>query len=105
MTRVSEAQLPLVAHARADDPESSWVAARSVKNLTTVHERILACLISGKATDDQIIERYRDYYGNDATDQSIRSRRKELVNAGLVTFTGEYGISANGGKSRMWGRV
>lgn len=95
-------QLPLVAHARADDPESSWVAARSVKNLNQTHERVKACLIAGPATDDQIIARYQDLYGQDATPQSIRSRRSELVTAGLVTFSGEYGTSANGGKSRIW---
>lgn len=106
MTRVSEAQLPLVAHARADDPESSWVAARSVRNLTQTHERVLACLIAGKATDAEIIARYRDYYPEaHDTDQSIRSRRAELTKAGLVAWTGDYGKSENGGKARKWGRV
>lgn len=104
--KVSEAQLPLVARARADDPESSWIAARSIKNLTQTHERVLACLITGKATDAEIIARYRRYYPEAKdTDQSIRSRRAELTRAGFVSWTGDYGRSENGGKARCWGRV
>ena len=104
--KVSEAQLPLVAHARADDPETSWVAAANVRKLTQTHERVLACLISGKGTDAEIIARYRDYYPEAKdTDQSIRSRRAELTRAGLIAFTGDYGQSENGGRARKWGRV
>jgi hypothetical protein len=98
--------LPTIARARRGDPETSHLAARSVKLLTETQTRVSACLSHGPGTDDDIIDRYRRYHPCDlTTNQSIRSRRAELVSAGFVRWTGEYGKSRHGGKSRVWGLV
>lgn len=95
-----------VAHARSTDPETSHIAAATVTNLTLTKERILAILrIRGAQTDEELIRWFRRYYGNETTEQSIRSRRSELVKAGIVSFSGEHGISSTGRPSRKWGVV
>lgn len=97
-------QLHLVpqAHARATDPETSHLAAASVSNLTKTQERVKACLLV-PGCDEQIIKRYRHYFPGDfTTDQSIRSRRSELVAKGEVRFSGEHSVTETGHATRVW---
>lgn len=90
------------AHARATDPETSQEAAESVRNITQVHERILDLLREqGPLTDEALIRHYGFWY-TPPTDQSIRSRRAELVKAGKVVFSGLYGLTKTGRRSREW---
>lgn len=97
-------QLHLVpqAHARASDPETSHLAAATVKELTKTQERVKACLLT-PAWDEEVIIRYRHYFpGDKTTDQSIRSRRSELVAKGEVRFSGEHALTATGRPTRIW---
>lgn len=89
--------------ARPTDPETSHEAAAAVANASQVQRAVLEILASvGPVTDEQIIRRYRTLFGWDATDQSIRSRRAELVRVGLVEFAEIYGLSQTGRRSREW---
>lgn len=96
------------AHARRTDPLSSHLAAeRASQRLTDVQDRVLTLLrIRGPATDDQIIERFRDYWPEiKVSDQSIRSRRSELVRKALVAHSGDFGPSPHGQRARVWRAV
>jgi hypothetical protein len=99
---------PEVAHARHGDPATAHKAAASVRGLTETQEKVRACLISGPKTDEEIVARFRELYPNDSTtDQSIRSRRAELVNPRfprqpMVRWNGDHGLTSHKGKSRKW---
>lgn len=71
------------AHARRDDPATSKQAALSVTNLGRVREGILEIFREhGQLIDEDLVEIYHNRENTRgykfATDQSIRSRRKEL---------------------------
>ncbi|QPZ39733.1 hypothetical protein [Paramicrobacterium chengjingii] len=93
--------------ARVDDPETSWDAANEV-NLSEVQHRIGVILEEHTSsyiygmTDEEISQAYRSLYGFDATDQSLRSRRAELVKLQKVVFTGFYGKTILGNRTRRW---
>jgi hypothetical protein len=93
------------AHARRRDPLTSHLAAeRAGVRLTEVQDRVLVLLrIQGPATDDQLVRRFRHYWPDvKVSDQSIRSRRSELVRKGLAEFTGDFGRSEFGQRARIW---
>ncbi|HVL63695.1 MAG TPA: hypothetical protein VM573_00825 [Actinomycetota bacterium] len=74
------------------DPEESFAAARSLSDEYVTHLQglIVATLrISGPLTDEELVERIRDYY-DDAppSDSSIRTRRAEVAREGLITRAG-----------------
>lgn len=105
---------------RARDPETSWDAAakQTRGNTQRLQDELLALFETfGPMTDDELIERRKQYYleaesvydpnGTNpapfyATPQSIRSRRSELVTAGKVVWTGDKRTSNHGGPSRVW---
>jgi hypothetical protein len=103
--------------ARTHDPETSHLAARAAHNPTEVQQHILQLLPartsffdrSAGFTDEQIIDEYKrranEHGWTVPTDQSIRSRRAELVAAGKVAWTKEHGRTRSGGKSRTWKAV
>jgi len=103
--------------ARTHDPETSHLAAKAAHNPTEVQQRILRLLPARTSffdrtaglTDEQLIDEYKRYAAeHDLTvpsDQSIRSRRAELVAAGKVVWTKEHGQTRSGGKSRTWKAV
>ena len=99
--------------ARRHDVDTSHLAARTVQNPTEVQQRILDLLPSRSFfaavpgfTDEQIVTKYRAAAEREGlrvpSDQSIRSRRSELVADGKVIWTGDYGLTAGGRKSRTW---
>ncbi len=97
--------IPDVARARADDPETSREAAESVKpaTITETQGAILALLRFGPMTDEDI---YRSLSVQIATSPSgARTRRAELVARGKVRFSGEYGETASGRRTRRWALV
>ena len=74
--------------ARHSDPASSWRAASSVtkKTINQTMKGILARLHISPTTDEKLV----DYLCHIKTSPSgIRTRRKELENAGLVISCGE----------------
>lgn len=91
------------ARKRYNDPQTSLFAADSVTNISSIQKRILHILEAGEPmTDEEIATRYRTLWGNDATDQSLRSRRSELRDQGLVRFSGELGRTKFNRATRKW---
>lgn len=91
-------------HARLTDPETSHEAADSVRNLTLTKKAIISIFEKYNAlTDDHLQIAYRALVsGGDApraSESGIRSRRAELVAAGILEDSGhrialEFGRSA-----------
>lgn len=85
--------------ARADDPWTSWAAARSITNVRPRQAAILHCFeVWGPMIDERLVYRYTTSpvgYPHQ-TPSSIRTRRKELQDLGLIVKTGERGTTANG---------
>lgn len=103
MRRVSEAQLPLTAHARVDDPWTSHEAAKSVAITNRSAQAVLACFIARDLTDEQLLERFHDLFPDlDLADSRIRTYRKDLSNAGELRLKGTT-ASSRGRASRVWG--
>lgn len=72
--------------ARKSDPETSWEAARSVTGIRETQAEIHRLLKAhGPMTDEEIIANYR---GRQSV-SGIRTRRHELVDAGLVKAAGK----------------
>lgn len=94
-----------VAHARRSDPDTSKLAAASVKNLGRTRDAILRILRAlGPCTDEQIQAAYSRGYGNPilASPSGLRSRRSELVRMGLVVDSGRVGKTASGRQTIIW---
>jgi len=92
--------------ARATDPETSHQAAASV-NLTRGQRAVLAEFrIYRTLTDEQLIKSLaiRATSCRDAmlSDSGARSRRAELVAAGLVRDSGLRGTTVSGRKTVVW---
>ena len=102
----------MVAHARINDPETSHEAAASIPDVSQLQQRLMYLFTVAKdagdysLTDEELVAYYsrmRKSVGwSRATDQSIRSRRAELVTKGYVVFNGDYGITVNGRRTRAW---
>lgn len=100
-------ELPLFAHARRSDPDTSKVAAKSVGLVAELQLEIVWILGQfGSMSDPTLAAHYWDYGSNlprRATPQNIRSRRAELVKAGLVCDTGKREIGPSGRPFVVWG--
>jgi hypothetical protein len=63
----------------------------------------------GPKSDEQILAYYTAASSGtgfpNATEQSLRSRRNELVREGFVAFTGEFTKTSNNRKTRLWARA
>ena len=89
-------------HARTTDPQTSHEAADSVQNLTETQEYILKALVRPR-TDVDIVEIYRNFkYAPRASESGIRSRRAELVAAGLIEDSGERRKLPSGRNAIVW---
>lgn len=98
------------AHARTSDPTTSHEAAASVKNLSASEDAVLVVLKTwGAMTDTTLIETYCDnrtrYGWPKQSDAGIRSRRKELVDRGLVEDSGVKEFLPTGRRSIVWRAV
>ena len=91
------------ANARWTDPETSHLAAESVENITAVQGHILTLLDKQPMSDDMLVALYRRE--PIPTPQSIRSRRAELVQQGLVEHTGTFVTMVSGRQARVWRSV
>ncbi len=86
--------------ARRTDPQTSWDAARSVENLSIVQQSIMWLLELRPMSDEEI-------YGHLGPDlpvspSGLRTRRKELVEKGLVVDSGERGLTRSGRQTIKW---
>jgi hypothetical protein len=98
------------AHARTSHPVTSHEAARSVTRLPDRQRAVLRVLkLFGPLHNDGLIEQYRKEKERMMlpvqTDQSIRSRRSELTDLGLVIDTGHKAILESGRRAIVWRTV
>jgi hypothetical protein len=79
-----------MAVARREDPWTSWAAAGSVEEITRKQRAVLAVLrFKGPLTDAELREAYRKASNLPwQEDSGLRTRRRELVDKGLVENTG-----------------
>ena len=98
------------ARARTSDPDTSHWAAASVGPLRPNQRAVLTLLRNHPAglTDEEMVERYQESRrGNPhvpaQTSSGLRTRRKELVDAGLVADTGEKRRTVAGRATKVWG--
>lgn len=96
----------LVARARESDPETSHAAADSITpdKLRASQRAVLNVLRlrGGKGTDEQIAESYTRGSWPAQSPSGLRTRRKELVEAGLVEDSGERVTLPSGRDSIVW---
>lgn len=94
-----------VAHARRGDPESSFESAMSISDLTGKQQIVLEILRGGgPMCDEQIYDALWDA-GYRMSPSGARTRRAELVNRGLVRFSGKHCILKSKRRSRIWSSV
>ena len=90
--------------ARATDPDTSWDAAASVDrpHLTTVRQGILDALLEhGAMTDEQIWRAIQPLH-HLTSPSGARTRRRELVVAGLVEDSGSRIKGMTGRMMILW---
>lgn len=100
------------AHARRTDPTTSHEAARSVRELRYSQSDVLALfeIHSGfdstalRLTDEAMISRARQR-GILQSDSGLRTRRSELVTAGLLRDSGARALTRSGRRSILWERT
>lgn len=88
-------------HARTTDPETSHAAARSVKNLTEIKIKILEVLETPQ-TDHDLVFNIRATTDWLVSESGVRSRRAELVQAGLVEDSGSRVKLPTGRYAIVW---
>lgn len=85
--------------ARRGDPQTSWQAANSVKNLRHSQIAILSIIERyGPVTDEEIYRRLL----LQMSESGARTRRKELVDLGKVQDSGLRGTTISGRKTIKW---
>ena len=91
--------------ARTSDPETSHIAAEKIKRkLGGIQRQVLAVLrdaYPAALSDDQILERAETRFGKKVS-STWRTRRKELVDLGLVKWSDEKTTNAAGSLVRTW---
>lgn len=94
-------------NARRHDPETSHEAASTTWCPSEVQANVLHLIRThGPISDDFLYQRY--YHAALVsgavipTPQSVRTRRAELVQAGLVQHSGLYALTETGRRAREW---
>ena len=87
--------------ARRTDPGTSWAAAHSVTDttITRTKKAILRALEHGPMTDEDIASAVGIAY---TTPSGLRTRRRELVDAGLVRDSGRRTRLESGRQAIVW---
>ena len=94
------------ARARRTDPSTSHQAAASVHKTNETHQRILSLLLSRDLTDEEIAAEWERCYPDvPASPSGLRSRRAELVSAGIVFDSGGRRKTASGRATAVWTRL
>jgi hypothetical protein len=93
-------------NARTTDPQTSHDAAASVNNLSQTKQWIIGALTLKSMSDEKLFE-YHNAYDRmgDAiyvSPSGLRSRRAELVAAGLVIDSGERTKMRSGRQAIVW---
>lgn len=93
---------------RASDPETSMTAALSISqsDLTETKKNILALLRAKAMTDEQLLDEYLSWAKvmdlKLISPSGLRSRRSELVDAGLIMDSGKRLPSKSGRAMIVW---
>lgn len=89
---------------RSGSPETSYEAAASVEDLTAKQNAVCWLLREfGAMTDQQIAQRYpTPGFLPVQSESGLRTRRSELVALGKVEFSGSWGSTSGGRRSRIW---
>ncbi len=88
---------------RKGDPETSLAAAASVTELTKKQSAVLLVLRQwGPATDEEISLTYAQLGTTPQSESGLRTRRSELVDRGLVRWTGGHRRLRSGRMGRVW---
>lgn len=93
--------------ARRADPWTSWAAAKSVTDVSGAQAAVLYVLeIHGPVTLDALVDAYTEAHrcGADIPRQSasgVRTRCKELADAGHVRDTGRTALTTSGRQARL----
>jgi hypothetical protein len=92
--------------ARKTDPETSHEAADSVYRPSQTAIAVFFALYGHELTDEQLFHKFEGHAHEElhpfASPQSVRSRRAELMDAGIIEWSGEYGLTRFGRKCRVW---
>lgn len=102
MTQTSLFPTEQRARARRSDPLTSWWAANGV-DVSRSEALVLVALVNGPGTSDELWERIIGA-GHSITPQRVRTALSDMERRGLTEPTGEYGMTLNGGRSRVWRR-
>lgn len=96
--------MPDLARARRTDPETSHAAAESVHDLGRRQAAVREALtILGPCTDEELAAEYAALFPHVPQSPSgLRTRRAELVAAGLVEWTGRKVRMTTGRLGRTW---
>ena len=93
------------AAARATDPETSWEAAVNITGIREQQAKIWTILIDHGPLIDESIYKFMIAQGWMISEAGCRTRRKELVDLGLVKFDETWGETKLGNRSRQWRAV
>lgn len=94
--------------ARVGDPDTSHAAARSVRPFLTARREAVLLVLSGAGpmTDEELHAEYAFAVALDVVPpqsaSGLRTRRSELVDAGMVVDTGERRATASGRQAVVW---
>lgn len=95
--------------ARATDPQTSHEAARSVRNQTETHRRILSLFklnaLDG-LTDEELAGQWQGWVDSrgwpPVSESGLRTRRHELVILGLLQDSGDKRLTRGGRRTTVW---
>lgn len=94
------------AKSRWDNPDTSRQAAESIplERVSETQKRVIEVFRFNdwEMSDERLVELYLDYWPASATDQSIRSRRGELVRKGKIFNTGKRTVTKYGRSAVIW---
>jgi hypothetical protein len=102
VTRLED--LPAKGHARGSDPSTSHDAGRSIDDMNE-RQRLVHKMLSAwptGLTDEQVRDQFDRFGWPHQSQSSLRSRRAELVAAGLVRATGETRPTRSGRQAQVW---
>jgi len=92
--------------ARKTDPSTSHEAADSVYRPSQTAIAVFFALYGKQLTDEELFHQFEGHAHEElhpyASPQSVRSRRAELADAGIIVWSGEYGTTRFGRKCRVW---
>ena len=94
-----------MALARTNDPITSQEAGESIKYDTSklIQKRVLSIFAEHKHLDDKSLLRfYIEKFDPDVSESTVRTRRHELVEAGLIENSGLKITQRNGRRAIVW---